>query len=142
MRAGNSAKVYLSGSLSATYKIQLSTVSTVRVPLLGATCTCLHELPSSSKYVQDAPTTGWNTGWEFSSKLGKLGLHNGAHHSLRSLLITGKKTAVGTAKDMLRHSNSSTALELYASSPTEQRIAPEEQVLNAILFEPNTGMVA
>ena len=22
------------------------------------------ELPSSSKYVQDGPTTGWNTGWE------------------------------------------------------------------------------
>jgi hypothetical protein len=41
-----------------------STVSTVRVPLLGATCNYPPELPSSSKYVQDGPTTGWNTGWE------------------------------------------------------------------------------
>jgi hypothetical protein len=43
-----------------------STVSTVRVPILGATCSSLHVPPSSSKYVQDGPTTGWKAGWEFS----------------------------------------------------------------------------
>jgi integrase len=71
----------------------------------------------------------------------RFGFHN-LRHSLSSLLITGKKTDVGTAKDMMRHSNSSTTLELYTQSPMEQRIAAQEQVLNAILGAKATGMVA
>ena len=52
----------------------------------------------------------------------RFGFHN-LRHSLSSLLITGKKTDVGTAKDMMRHSNSATTLDLYTQSPMEQRIA-------------------
>ena len=71
----------------------------------------------------------------------RFGFHN-LRHSLSSLLITGKKTDVGTAKDMLRHSNSSTTLDLYTQSPMAERIAAQEQVLNEILTQPTTGLVA
>ncbi len=37
-----------------------------------------------------------------------------------------------------RHSSSATTLELYTQSPMEQRIAAQEQVLNAILEQPTT----
>ena len=47
-----------------------STVSTVRVPALGATCTLLPVPPSSSKYVQDGPTTGWKSGLGIFGKFG------------------------------------------------------------------------
>jgi integrase len=68
----------------------------------------------------------------------RFGFHN-LRHSLSSLLVTGMKTDVGTAKDMLRHSNASTTLEIYTQSPMAQRIAAQEQVLNAILFPPTTS---
>jgi integrase len=70
----------------------------------------------------------------------RFGFHN-LRHSLSSLLVTGMKTDVGTAKDMLRHSNASTTLEIYTQSPRAQRIAAQEQVLNAILFPPTNGLV-
>ena len=70
----------------------------------------------------------------------RFGFHN-LRHSLSSLLVTGMKTDVGTAKDMLRHSNASTTLEIYTQSPMAQRIAAQEQVLNAILFPPTNGLV-
>jgi hypothetical protein len=62
-----------------------STVSTVRVPILGATCTYLHEPPSSSKYVQDGPTTGWKAGWEISSKFGATAFHYADHSEVGSV---------------------------------------------------------
>jgi integrase len=71
----------------------------------------------------------------------RFGFHN-LRQCLSSLLITGKKTDVGTAKDMLRHSNSSTTLDLYTQSPMAERIAAQELVLNAILGGRGTGMVA
>lgn len=68
----------------------------------------------------------------------RFGFHN-LRHSLSSLLITGRKVDVRTTQDILRHSSSATTLELYTQSPMEQRIAAQEQVLNAILEQPTTS---
>jgi len=57
-------------------------------------------------------------------------------HSLSSLLITGKKADVRTTQDIMRHSNSSTTIDLYTQSPMEMRIAAQEQVLSTILDQP------
>jgi hypothetical protein len=43
---------------------------------------------------------------------------------------------------MMRHSNGSTALEIYTQSPMEQHIAAQEQALNAIFAEPIAGLLA
>lgn len=70
----------------------------------------------------------------------RFGFHN-LRHSLSSLLITGKKADVRTTQDIMRHSSSSTTIELYTQSTQEQRIAAQEQVLSAILEQPTTGCV-
>src|SRR5882672_836629 len=67
-----------------------------------------------------------------SMRLAVTKFHN-LRHSLSSLLITGQKSDVRTTQDILRHSNSSTTIELYTQSPMAQRIAAQESVLNAIL---------
>ena len=69
----------------------------------------------------------------------RFGFHN-LRHSLSTLLITGKKADVRTTQDIMRHSNSSTTIELYTQSPMEMRIAAQEQVLDAILEEPTTRL--
>lgn len=76
------------------------------------------------------------TGWMEPGQ--RFGFHN-LRHSLTSLLITGKKADVRTTQDIMRHSNSSTTIELYTQSPMELRIAAQEQVLSAILEQPTTG---
>jgi integrase len=48
----------------------------------------------------------------------RFGFHN-LRHSLSSLLIAGKKADVRTTQDIMRHSNSSTTIELYTQSPLE-----------------------
>jgi len=68
----------------------------------------------------------------------RFGFHN-LRHSLSSLLITGKKADLRTTQDIMRHSKSSTTIELYTQSSPEQRIAAQEEVLNAILEQPTTG---
>jgi integrase len=65
----------------------------------------------------------------------RFGFHN-LRHSLSSFLITDKKVDVRTAQDMLRHSNSSTTLNLYTQSSPEQRVAAQELMLTAILRPP------
>lgn len=65
----------------------------------------------------------------------RFGFHN-LRHSLSSLLITGQKADVRTTQDILRHSSSATTIQLYTQSPMAQRIAAQEQVLNAILKQP------
>jgi integrase len=67
----------------------------------------------------------------------RFGFHN-LRHSLSTFLITGKKADIRTTQDIMRHSNSSTTIELYTQSPMELRIAAQEQVLSAILEQPTT----
>lgn len=82
MRAWSSAKVILQLFLSTTYKIHLSSVSTVRVPIFGATCTYLHVPPSSSKLRARRPDYGLESGLEISGKLGETAFRRGAAASL------------------------------------------------------------
>jgi integrase len=70
----------------------------------------------------------------------RFGFHN-LRHSLSSLLITGKRADVRTTQDIMRHSNSSTTIDLYTQWSPEQRIAAQEQVLSAILERPTTDCV-
>jgi integrase len=65
----------------------------------------------------------------------RFGFHN-LRHSLSTLLITGKKADVRTTQDIMRHSSSSTTIELYTQSPMEMRITAQEEVLSAILDQP------
>jgi hypothetical protein len=46
-------------------------------------------------------------------------------------LITKQKLDVRTTQDILRHSNSATAIGLYTQSPMAQKIAAQEPVLTA-----------
>jgi integrase len=59
----------------------------------------------------------------------RFGFHN-LRHSLSSLLITGQKSDVRTTQDILRHSNSTTTIDLYTQSPMAQRIGYGEFVIH------------
>jgi integrase len=65
----------------------------------------------------------------------RFGFHN-LRHSLSSLLITGRKADVRTTQDIMRHSNSSTTIELYTQTTMELMVAAQERVLKAILDQP------
>jgi len=71
------------------------------------------------------------------SAVRRFGFHN-LRHSLSTALITGEKQDPRTVQDMMRHSNSSTTLDLYTQSTMEQRITAQESLLNR--FVPN-GLV-
>jgi len=62
---------------------------------------------------------------------GRFGFHN-FRHSLASYLVRSK-TDVKTVQALLRHSDVKTTLQLYSHSVTEDRIAAQGAILNAIL---------
>ncbi len=64
----------------------------------------------------------------------RFGFHN-LRHSLSTALITSEKQDPRTVQDMMRHSKSSTTLDLYTQSTMEQRIAAQESLLHR--FVPN-----
>jgi integrase len=61
----------------------------------------------------------------------RFGFHN-LRHSLASFLVRSK-TDPKTVQALLRHSNVKTTLQLYAHSVSEDRLAAQGQVLDAIL---------
>ena len=66
----------------------------------------------------------------------RFGFHN-LRHSLASFLVR-TKTDPKTVQALLRHSDVKTTLQLYAHSVTEDRMAAQKQVLEAILQSGNT----
>src|SRR5882762_515694 len=62
----------------------------------------------------------------------RFGFHN-LRHSLSTALITGEKEDPRTVQDMMRHSNSSTTLELYTQSTMSQRVAAQQKLLSRIV---------
>jgi integrase len=62
---------------------------------------------------------------------GRFGFHN-FRHSLASYLVRNK-TDVKTVQALLRHSDVKTTLQLYTHSVTEDRMAAQGAMLNAIL---------
>ena len=64
----------------------------------------------------------------------RFGFHN-FRHSLASFLISEKKADVRTTQDLLRHSNSTTTIQLYSQSSPGSRLAAQEAVLDAILTQ-------
>ena len=62
---------------------------------------------------------------------GRFGFHN-FRHSLASYLVRNK-TDVKTVQAMLRHSDVKTTPQLYAHSVSEDRMAAQGTMLNAIL---------
>ena len=61
----------------------------------------------------------------------RFGFHN-LRHSLASFLVRSK-TDPKTVQALLRHSDVKTTLQLYAHSVSEDRLAAQGQVLDAIL---------
>jgi integrase len=62
----------------------------------------------------------------------RFGFHN-LRHSLSTALLTEEREDLRTVQDMMRHSNSSTMLDLYTQSSMAQRIAAQEKLLSRIL---------
>jgi integrase len=62
----------------------------------------------------------------------RFGFHN-LRHSLSTALLTEEREDLRTVQDMMRHSNSSTTLDLYTQSSMAQRIAAQERLLSRIL---------
>jgi integrase len=62
----------------------------------------------------------------------RFGFHN-LRHSLSTALLTEEREDLRTVQDMMRHSNSSTTLDLYTQSSMAQRIAAQEKLLSRIL---------
>lgn len=67
----------------------------------------------------------------------RFGFHN-LRHSLASFLVRSK-TDPKTVQALLRHSDVKTTLQLYAHSISEDRMAAQGQVLEAILQSGSTG---
>ena len=65
----------------------------------------------------------------------RFGFHN-LRHSLASYLVRSK-TDPKTVQALLRHSDVKTTLQLYAHSVSEDRLAAQGQVLDAILRSGN-----
>ena len=68
----------------------------------------------------------------------RFGFHN-LRHSLASFLVR-TKTDPKTVQALLRHSDVRTTLQLYAHSVTEDRLAAQGQVLQAILHKGSTAV--
>ena len=62
----------------------------------------------------------------------RFGFHN-LRHSLSTALLTEEREDLRTVQDMMRHSNSSTTLDLYTQSTMAQRITAQEKLLSRIL---------
>jgi len=60
--------------------------------------------------------------------------------SLASYLTTKKKTDVKTVRQSLRHANSSTTLDLYVQTDTDELVAAQEVMLDAILEHQNESV--
>jgi integrase len=61
----------------------------------------------------------------------RFGFHN-LRHSLASFLVRSK-VDLKTVQALLRHADAKTTLQLYAHSVSEDRLAAQGQVLDAIL---------
>jgi integrase len=68
----------------------------------------------------------------------RFGFHN-LRHSLASFLVRSK-TDPKTVQALLRHSDVKTTLQLYAHSISEDRMAAQGQVLEAILKSSSTAV--
>lgn len=68
----------------------------------------------------------------------RFGFHN-LRHSLASFLVRSK-TDPKTVQALLRHSDVKTTLQLYAHSISEDRMAAQGQVLEAILQSGGTAV--
>jgi len=68
----------------------------------------------------------------------RFGFHN-LRHSLASFLVR-TKTDPKTVQALLRHSDVKTTLQLYAHSISEDRMAAQGQVLEAILKSSSTAV--
>jgi integrase len=66
------------------------------------------------------------------SPVKRFGFHN-LRHSLSTALLTEEREDLRTVQDMMRHSNSSTTVDLYTHSSMAQRIAAQEKLLSRIL---------
>ena len=69
----------------------------------------------------------------------RFGFHN-LRHSLASFLVR-TKTDPKTVQALLRHSDVKTTLQLYAHSVSEDKMAAQAQVLEAILQRAKTSAV-
>jgi site-specific recombinase XerD len=67
----------------------------------------------------------------------RFGFHN-LHHSLASFLVR-KGTDVKTVQKMLRHSDVSTTLGIYAHSMSEDRLAAQDEMLAAMMAPSNVN---
>ena len=68
----------------------------------------------------------------------RFGFHN-LRHSLASFLVQSR-TDPKTVQALLRHSDVKTTLQLYAHSVSEDRLAAQGQVLDAILHLGGTAV--
>lgn len=68
----------------------------------------------------------------------RFGFHN-LRHSLASFLVRSK-TDPKTVQALLRHSDVKTTLQLYAHSVSEDRLAAQGQMLDAILQSGNAAI--
>ena len=68
----------------------------------------------------------------------RFGFHN-LRHSLASFLVRSK-TDPKTVQALLRHSDVKTTLQLYAHSVSEDRLAAQGEVLDAILQSGSTAV--
>ena len=68
----------------------------------------------------------------------RFGFHN-LRHSLASFLVR-TKTDPKTVQTLLRHSDVKTTLQLYAHSISEDRLAAQGEVLEAILHSGRTAV--
>jgi integrase len=66
------------------------------------------------------------------SSVKRFGFHN-LRHSLSTTLLTEEREDLRTVQDMMRHSTSSTTLDLYTQSSMQQRIAAQEKLLSRIV---------
>jgi integrase len=66
------------------------------------------------------------------SSVKRFGFHN-LRHSLSTALLTEEREDLRTVQDMMRHSTSSTTLDLYTQSSKQQRIVAQEKLLSRIL---------
>jgi site-specific recombinase XerD len=67
----------------------------------------------------------------------RFGFHN-LRHSLASFLVR-KGTDVKTVQKMLRHSDVSTTLRIYAHSMSEDRLAAQDEMLAAMMAPSNVN---
>ena len=65
------------------------------------------------------------------SPVHRFGFHN-LRHSLSTALITGEKQDPRTVQDMMRHSNSSTTLDLYTQEDSDEARGAQGAFLKAL----------